>query len=103
MKRGTILVPQMNNCAFTAAIVLLFNVWGMGIRSVVGGGAGGGGAKGGGAKGGGATLGVRADLEKQMADVHICMRFIKKSIGRYVAAFLLLYYYGRLMFFLGGM
>jgi hypothetical protein len=45
-----------------AAIVLLFNVWGMNKPGMA----------------------VRVDWEKQMQDVHICMRFIRRTIGRYV-------------------
>lgn len=62
LRRGTMLAPQLNNCAFTAAIVLLFNIWGMNKPGMV----------------------VRVDWKKQMQDVHICMRFIKRTVARYV-------------------
>lgn len=95
MRRGTIIVPQMNHFAFTAAIVLLFNVWGMNRPSGTGGGgsggsgvSGGGGGAGGMGGGGMMGTGVRVDWEKEIQDVHICMRFIKRSLGRYVDWFL---------------
>jgi hypothetical protein len=62
LRRGTMYVAQLNNQAFMAAIVLLFNVWGMNKPGMA----------------------VRVDWEKQMQDVHICMRFIRRTIGRYV-------------------
>ncbi|KAF8526780.1 fungal-specific transcription factor domain-containing protein [Gautieria morchelliformis] len=59
--RWTMYIPQMNNNAFTAAVVLLFNVWGMNKPGMA----------------------VKVDWEKEIRDVHICMRFIKQTIGRW--------------------
>ncbi|KAF8580276.1 hypothetical protein K439DRAFT_1393877 [Ramaria rubella] len=58
--------PQLNYCAFTSAIVLLFNVWGMNTHGPGG--------------------RVRVDCVKQMQDVHICMRYIKRSRARWYSA-----------------